>query len=314
LLLYLRVALFWFILFDVPPLHPTFPNLFARTFVVAGLPVASMCKPPWVDWFVSFGFQWVLPGGFSWYLSNVVLGCLLFVSVFLFIMSSDPTMPEYLHKDELQYELQFCRVSTEGLNVAALRSVFRTSRDLKENAESLTNSEKFKDPESILSFCRDRFNQIKDLVDNTDSSRINVDLPRYIHRLRHVATRLRHLFQFAKLGAEMQSTVIILREDLERFVEEIAGELRAAERIQPAPTHTVGMAPPSMVEGRPEPIIHVSAHDVADNLTHRNITTGASSHQNAQSLSIDQVRSTSRNDSISGFGAPFSLLSFPTLF
>jgi CHAD domain-containing protein len=106
------------------------------------------------------------------------------------------------------------------------------------------NSEIFKDPASILSICRDRFNQIKDLVDNTDSSRINVDLPRYIHRLRHPATRLRHLFLFAKLGAEMQSSVLMLREELQRFVQEIAGELRAAERIQPAPTHTVGMAHP----------------------------------------------------------------------
>jgi hypothetical protein len=97
-------------------------------------------------------------------------------------MSAEPTMAEYLHKNELQYELEFRGVSTEGLNVAALRSVFRTSRDLKENVELLTNSDKLKDPASILSFCRDRFNQIKDLFDNTDSSRINVDLPRYLHR------------------------------------------------------------------------------------------------------------------------------------
>jgi hypothetical protein len=48
-------------------------------------------------------------------------------------------MPEYLHK-ELQYELEVRGVSTEGLNAAVLRSVFRTSHDLKENAELLTNS------------------------------------------------------------------------------------------------------------------------------------------------------------------------------
>jgi hypothetical protein len=36
----------------------------------------------------------------------------------------------------------------------------------------------------------------------------------------------------------MQSSVLMLREELQRFVEEIAGELRAAERIQPAPTHS----------------------------------------------------------------------------
>jgi hypothetical protein len=220
-------------------------------------------------------------------------------------------MPEYLHKYELQHELEVRGVSTEGLNVAVLRSVFRTSRDLKENAELLTNNEIFKDPASILSFCRDRFNQVKDLVDNTDSSRNNVYLPRYINRLRHLATRLRHLFQFAKLGAEMQSSVRMLREELQRNVEEIAGELRAAERIQPEPTHAVGMAPPSMTEGRPEPILDMSAHDVADNLTHPNIIASALSHQNAQSLSINQVRSTFHYDSLSGFGAPFAFAKLP---
>jgi hypothetical protein len=43
LLLYLLVALFWFILFDVPPCTQAIPNLIARTFVVAGLSVASVC-------------------------------------------------------------------------------------------------------------------------------------------------------------------------------------------------------------------------------------------------------------------------------
>jgi hypothetical protein len=182
---------------------------------------------------------------------------------------------------------------------------------LKEIAELLTNSEIFKDPASILSFCRDRFNQIKDLVDDTDSFRINIDFPRYIHRLRHLATRLRHLFQFAKIGAEMQSSVLMLREELQRFVEEVAGELRTAGRIQPAPTHAVGMAPPSMVEGRPEPTLDISAQDVADNFTHPIIITGALSHQDAQSLSKNQVRSTSYNDSLSGFRAPITFAKFP---
>jgi hypothetical protein len=54
LLLHLRVALFWFILF---------PNLIVRTFVVAGLLDASVCKSSGVYWFVSVGFQWILPGG-----------------------------------------------------------------------------------------------------------------------------------------------------------------------------------------------------------------------------------------------------------
>jgi hypothetical protein len=45
-LLYLRVALFWFILFDVSPCTQAFPNLIARTFVVAELSVASLCNSP----------------------------------------------------------------------------------------------------------------------------------------------------------------------------------------------------------------------------------------------------------------------------
>jgi hypothetical protein len=119
------------------------------------------------------------------------------------------------------------------------------------------------------------------------------------------------LLQFAKLGADLQSSVLLLREELQCFVEEIAGELRAAERIQPAPIYTVGMAPPSMIEGRPERTLDISAHDVADNLTHPNIPTGAIIHHHAQSLSIDQITSTSRSDSISGFGAPFAFAKLP---
>jgi hypothetical protein len=104
-------------------------------------------------------------------------------SVCFLTISFEIIMPEHLHKDELQYELDARGLSTEGLNVAALRSLFRTSRDLKVNPELLATSEKFKDPASILSFCHDRFNQIKDLVDNTDSSRVSIHFPRYIHRL-----------------------------------------------------------------------------------------------------------------------------------
>jgi hypothetical protein len=97
-------------------------------------------------------------------------------------------MPEFLHKDGLQYELEAHGVSTEGLNVAAFRSLFRTSRHLKENP--VLNSGMLMDLASILSFCRDQFNQSKNLVDNADRSRIGVDFPRYMHRLCHVVTRL----------------------------------------------------------------------------------------------------------------------------
>jgi hypothetical protein len=83
-------------------------------------------------------------------------------------------MPEYLHKDELQYELEPRGPSTKGSKVAILRPLFRTSRDLKENSDILANNEIFKDPVSALYFRRQRFNQIKDLVENTDSACINV--------------------------------------------------------------------------------------------------------------------------------------------
>jgi hypothetical protein len=65
-------------------------------------------------------------------------------------MSLDSITPEHLHKDELQYELEARGVSIEVSNVATLRSLFRTSRDLKENSEILANKEIFKD--LLLSF------------------------------------------------------------------------------------------------------------------------------------------------------------------
>jgi hypothetical protein len=122
-------------------------------------------------------------------------------------MSLDLITPEHLHKDEMQYELEARGLSTEGSNVATLRSLFRTLRDLKENSDILANNKIFKDPASVLSFCLQRFNQMKDLADNKDSSCINVEFPCYLHRLRHLATRLRHLLQFAKFGSDTRSSV-----------------------------------------------------------------------------------------------------------
>jgi hypothetical protein len=104
----------------------------------------------------------------------------LFVDIFVFfliIMSSEPILLEYLHKGELQYELEARGISTELLNLAILRSVFRSSHDLKENAVVLANLEILMDPTSILSICHNRFGQIKDSVDNTASSCINIDFP-----------------------------------------------------------------------------------------------------------------------------------------
>jgi hypothetical protein len=96
-------------------------------------------------------------------------------------MSLDLITPEYLHKDELQYELQARGLLTEGSNVAILRSLFRTSRDLKENSDILATNEIFKDPVSAFSFCRQHFNQIKDLVENMDLACITIDFTHYVH-------------------------------------------------------------------------------------------------------------------------------------
>jgi hypothetical protein len=193
-------------------------------------------------------------------------------------MSFEIVMPEHLHNDELQYELEARGLSTEGLNVAALRSLFRTSRDLKKNPELLASSERFKDPASILSFCHARFNQIKDLVDNTDSSRVSIDFPRYIHRLAHLVTRLQHLFQFAKLGSDMRISVPDFQDQLQRFMADVAAKLRTTEHIQPAQDFPADIRPP-FIPGTIEPIPNISGTYSRDNSIRPNFTTAPSCHQ-----------------------------------
>jgi hypothetical protein len=93
-------------------------------------------------------------------------------------MEPHPIIPEYLHKDELSYELEVRGISTEGLNVSDLRSIFRKSRDVKENPTACTSSEIFRAPDNVLIFCHQRFQLIKDLVENTVSSSVIIDFPR----------------------------------------------------------------------------------------------------------------------------------------
>jgi hypothetical protein len=54
-----------YILLYVPPCTQAFPNLIARTFVVAGLSVSSVCNFPRVYLVVSVGFSGSYPGGVS---------------------------------------------------------------------------------------------------------------------------------------------------------------------------------------------------------------------------------------------------------
>jgi hypothetical protein len=114
-------------------------------------------------------------------------------------MASMAILPEYLHRDELQYEIEVRGVPTAGLDVAALRSAFRKARHLKEDPVVLGNTDILLDHEAVLAFCQDRFKQIKDLVESTDTCRISANFPWYLHRLRHLANRLGHLLQYENL-------------------------------------------------------------------------------------------------------------------
>jgi hypothetical protein len=151
---------------------------------------------------------------------------------------------------QVQYELEARGLSTEGSIVAIFLSLFRTSRDLKENSDILSSNEIFKDSVSAFSFCRQRFNQIKDLVEYTDSPYITLDFPRYVHRLRNIATRLRHLLQFAILGSDMRPAVLEFLEELHSFTAKTVDELRAACYIQPHQHQTTDTSLPHMTEGR----------------------------------------------------------------
>jgi hypothetical protein len=159
----------------------------------------------------------------------------LLIAFFLFIMASMAILPEYLHKDELQYELEARGVPTAGLDVAALRSVFRKSRHLKEDPVLIGNTHLLLDHEAVLAFCQDRLYQIKDLVKNTDVSRFPADFQRYIHRLRHLANRLGHLLQSEDLEAELQSSAQKLERELSTLVAYVTTPLRAAETVPIVP-------------------------------------------------------------------------------
>jgi hypothetical protein len=160
-------------------------------------------------------------------------------------------LPEYLHKDELQYELEVRGVPTAGLDVAALRSAFRKARHLKEDSVVLGNTHLLLDHEAVLAFCQDRLYQIKDLVENTDVCRISADFPRYLHRLRHLANRLGHLLQSEDLEAELQSSAQKLERELSAIVEYVITALRAAETMPHVPFFESHGDPSVDLQGRP---------------------------------------------------------------
>ena len=172
-------------------------------------------------------------------------------------MTSEPMLPEYLHKDELQYELAARGISTERLNVAALRSLLRTSRDVEENTELLSSMKCLKDPAGTISLYREKFLQIRELVDNTDSSRIALDFPRYLHRLVHLGTRLRHFLQFGGAAPEFEASAQTLREQLDGLLADINTSLLRDERVAPAPGPSGSTNSPQGDQGRLKATFHL---------------------------------------------------------
>jgi hypothetical protein len=147
-------------------------------------------------------------------------------------MEPHPIVPEYLHKDQLSYELEVRGISTEGLNVSDLRSIFRKSRDVKEDPTACTSSEIFRAPDNVLIFCQERFQLIKDLVEITDSSSVIIYFSRYLQRLRHVSTRLRLLLQCGKLASELRSDAVKLQENVHHYVQSMIVHLDSCQKNQ----------------------------------------------------------------------------------
>jgi hypothetical protein len=204
-------------------------------------------------------------------------------------------LPEYLHKDELQYELEVRGVPTAGLDVAALRSAFRKSRHLKEDPLLLGNTHLLLDHEAVLAFFQDRYNQIKDLVENTDACRISADFPRYVHRLRHLANRLGHLLQYENLGAQLQSSTQKLERELSAIVEYVTNQLRAAETMPPVPVIEPDAYPSVDFQGRPNLVTDTATFPLTDTLR------APSGHADLENPRVDRSLITS-------YHAPSSLL------
>jgi hypothetical protein len=147
-------------------------------------------------------------------------------------MELQSIVPEFLHKDELSYELKIRGINTEGYNVADLPSIFRKSREVKENIAACTNSDIFLAPDKAVGFCLQRFQQIKELVENTDGSAVSTDFPRYLHRLRHVSTRLRHLLQFGKLAPDLRSDTVKLHEEVQQYMQHTMAQIVSSQNTQ----------------------------------------------------------------------------------
>jgi hypothetical protein len=69
-------------------------------------------------------------------------------------------------------------------------------------------------------------------VENTDSSSVIIDFPRYLQRLRHVSTRLCHLLQFAKLASEVQADAVKLQENVHYYVQSMIVQLDSFQKNQ----------------------------------------------------------------------------------
>jgi hypothetical protein len=166
----------------------------------------------------------------------------------------------------------------------------------------LATNKIFKDPVSAFSFCRQRFNQIKDLVENTDSACITVDFPRYVYRLRHLA-HLRHLLEFAKLGSDMRPAVLEFQE-LHSFTAKTVDESRAAGYIQPDQHQTTDTSLPHMTEGR-------SVYHIPSKLAHCEVLAAPCSQVSVQLPSPSQIQAVLIGNNLTSLGAPYVFAKIP---
>jgi hypothetical protein len=99
-------------------------------------------------------------------------------------MSTKPLSPEFLHTDELQYQLQTCDIPVTDLGVAELPSAFGSSRDTEVNLPLLNNTDILLDSFKYIVLCSVKFKVLSDLIENTNTSFITADFPQFTHRLR----------------------------------------------------------------------------------------------------------------------------------
>jgi hypothetical protein len=156
-----------------------------------------------------------------------------------------------------------------------------------------------------------RFQQIKDLVENTDFSSISMDFPRYLHRLRHVSTRLRHLLQLGKLASDVRSNTVKLQEEVHQYMQHMIAQVDSLQKSQfpgDQPTTAVSFL---TGQGAPASDFKVVDPQVPTHLTLSNPTPVTRSYSQAQTLPPGQLISSLVNDSSNTWGGFFHFMNLP---